>query len=51
LGRNYALEGKVVSGVQRGRLLGFPTANILPDDSKKAIPVNGVYFVACEFEN
>jgi riboflavin kinase/FMN adenylyltransferase len=51
LGRKYSLNGKVVIGAQRGRLLGFPTANIQPDDSKKAIPVNGVYFVACEFEN
>jgi riboflavin kinase / FMN adenylyltransferase len=51
LGRNYLLNGKVVIGAQRGRLLGFPTANILPDDAKKAVPVNGVYFTACEFEN
>lgn len=28
LGRNYYLNGEVVRGDQRGRLLGFPTANI-----------------------
>jgi riboflavin kinase/FMN adenylyltransferase len=28
LGRNYYLKGNVVQGDQRGRLLGFPTANI-----------------------
>jgi riboflavin kinase/FMN adenylyltransferase len=28
LGRPYAVFGKVVSGDQRGRLLGFPTANV-----------------------
>ena len=51
LGRNYVLSGLVVLGVQRGRLLGFPTANIQPHDPKKAIPVNGVYFVGCEVDN
>ena len=28
LGRNHTLSGKVVVGDQRGRTLGFPTANI-----------------------
>lgn len=28
LGRNYELWGKVISGVKRGRKLGFPTANL-----------------------
>jgi len=50
LGRNYSLEGIVVIGMQRGRTLGFPTANILPDDPNKAIPKNGVYVVKCELD-
>jgi len=29
----------------RGRLLGFPTANIAPDDPDKIIPKDGVYAV------
>lgn len=45
LGREYSLQGKVVEGQQRGRLLGFPTANILPDDKDKIIPKDGVYAV------
>ncbi len=42
LGRAYTLTGQVVHGDHRGRLLGFPTANIevWPD---QVIPANGVY--------
>jgi riboflavin kinase/FMN adenylyltransferase len=36
------VEGTVVEGDQRGRELGFPTANIVPDD-RLAIPGHGVY--------
>jgi riboflavin kinase/FMN adenylyltransferase len=50
LGRNYSLEGIVVVGMQRGRTLGFPTANIQPDDPNKVIPKNGIYVVKCELE-
>ncbi len=45
LGYPYALSGEVVSGKQLGRSLGFPTANINPDDKHKLIPANGVYAV------
>jgi riboflavin kinase / FMN adenylyltransferase len=38
----FMVEGEVVSGDQRGRELGFPTANIVPDD-RLAIPGHGVY--------
>ena len=42
LGRPYEVVGEVVSGDQRGRQIGFPTANIpLPPES--AIPADGVY--------
>ncbi|KAF0152948.1 MAG: riboflavin biosynthesis protein RibF [Ignavibacteria bacterium] len=47
LGRLYSICGIVVKGAQRGRTLGFPTANIQVDDPKKAIPKNGVYVVRC----
>ncbi len=42
LGRYPSLTGQVVQGAQRGRLLGFPTANlaVLPE---RAIPADGVY--------
>ncbi len=42
LGVPYMLEGKVVSGDRRGRELGFPTANLVPDD-RLVIPAHGVY--------
>jgi riboflavin kinase/FMN adenylyltransferase len=42
LGAPFMFEGTVVSGDQRGRELGFPTANLVPDD-RLAIPGHGVY--------
>jgi riboflavin kinase/FMN adenylyltransferase len=47
LGRPYCLEGEVVSGMQRGRQIGFPTANLVPPPGQ-ALPADGVYFVAVE---
>lgn len=41
LGYNYMLSGRVVSGHQIGRTIGFPTANI--DVLEKLVPKNGVY--------
>jgi len=51
LGRNYSIKGKVVEGSKRGRTLGFPTANINPDDPFKIIPSNGIYFVEVIIEH
>jgi riboflavin kinase / FMN adenylyltransferase len=42
LGAPFMVEGTVVSGDQRGRHLGFPTANIVPDD-RLAYPGHGVF--------
>jgi riboflavin kinase/FMN adenylyltransferase len=42
LGAQFMVEGTVVKGDQRGRELGFPTANLVPDD-RFAIPGHGVY--------
>lgn len=38
LGRPYRLRGTVVPGAARGRLLGFPTANLAVDDPRKTLP-------------
>ena len=42
LGRPFEISGRVVAGDQRGRELGFPTANIIPDE-RFACPGHGVY--------
>jgi riboflavin kinase / FMN adenylyltransferase len=42
LGGPFLLEGEVVRGDGRGRDLGFPTANIVPDD-RLVCPGHGVY--------
>lgn len=42
LGRNYRLAGEVVQGDERGRKLGFPTANLGPD-TRACLPGRGVY--------
>lgn len=42
LGAPFMVEGRVVEGDRRGRELGFPTANLVPDDHL-AVPGHGVY--------
>ena len=48
LGRPYGVEGRVVHGEARGRQLGFPTANLRPQN--RVIPRNGVYVTATLIE-
>lgn len=48
LGRPYVVTGQVVHGEKRGRLLGFPTANVEPSDAY-TLPKNGVYLVRALF--
>jgi riboflavin kinase/FMN adenylyltransferase len=48
LGRPYGVEGRVVRGKERGRTLGFPTANLAPQN--RVIPRNGVYVTATLIE-
>ena len=45
LGRPYSLSGTVVRGDQRGRTLGYPTANLRLADARKLVPRLGVYAV------
>ncbi len=42
LGRPHAVSGVVVRGLQRGRVLGFPTANLCADVAGM-VPADGVY--------
>lgn len=41
----YSLSGKVVAGNRIGHEIGFPTANIVPEEKDKIIPATGVYAV------
>ena len=45
LGRSYSISGIVDHGNERGRLLGYPTANLELVDAHVAIPLGGVYAV------
>lgn len=50
LGRPFCIKGEVIKGAQRGRLLGYPTANIeLPE--KYISPRDGVYAGIVEVED
>ena len=44
LGRPYGIEGQIIRGDQRGRTIGFPTANLKP--TNRVIPKYGVYATA-----
>lgn len=41
LGRDYGVRGRIVEGARRGRTIGFPTANLEPDN--EVLPGPGVY--------
>ena len=50
LGRPYSISGQVVHGEQIGRTIGFPTANLQPEDDT-LIPQDGVYAVMVDLDN
>jgi len=45
LGREYALHATVITGKQLGRTIGYPTANLQPNDADQLLPSFGVYAV------
>lgn len=49
LGRPYGVEGQIVHGFERGRTIGFPTANLKPQN--RVIPKFGVYATATLINN
>lgn len=54
LGRDYALEGEVIHGDKRGKQLGYPTANVIPQNigqSPPCLPPNGVYVTSTTVED
>jgi len=49
LGRPMVIEGTIITGVQRGRTLGFATANLAPA-APYLLPSNGIYAVYAELD-
>jgi riboflavin kinase/FMN adenylyltransferase len=49
LGRPYSVRGCIVEGDRRGRTLGFPTANLAPEN--EILPTAGVYAGRLRFLN
>lgn len=47
LGRPFSINGKISEGKHLGRLLGFPTANLYPENLE-VLPANGVYVTKVE---
>ena len=45
LGYPFFISGKVVRGDQIGRQLGYPTANIMVEESYKLVPADGIFAV------
>jgi riboflavin kinase/FMN adenylyltransferase len=50
LGYPYSMEGWVVKGLQNGRKIGYPTANISITDAHKLIPRKGIYAARVYYE-
>jgi riboflavin kinase/FMN adenylyltransferase len=50
LGRYPAITGRVGTGVQRGRTIGFPTTNLIVP-AERLIPTNGVYATFVQLES
>ncbi len=48
MGRLYSIGGEVVVGNKLGRTIGFPTSNIMIDDTM-VTPPNGVYVTYCTY--
>ncbi len=48
MGRMYSIGGEVVVGNKLGRTIGFPTSNIMLDETMAA-PPNGVYVTFCTY--
>ncbi len=51
LGRPYSFSGIVVEGDKRGRILGYPTANLKLDNEDKLLPALGIYAAEVSIDN
>ena len=51
LDRSYSLTGKVVHGNKIGRTIGYPTANIQPNEPEQILPGIGIYAIKAVHNN
>lgn len=51
LGYKYFLSGDVIKGMQIGRTIGFPTANLKIKEDYKLIPKEGVYIISSKIKD
>lgn len=51
LGHPYTIVGRVTHGQHVGTGLGYPTANIVPDDACQLVPAAGVYAVTVRIDD
>ena len=51
LGYRFFIKGDVVDGKKLGHKIGFPTANIDPQESYKLVPKDGVYAVKVDVDD
>jgi riboflavin kinase/FMN adenylyltransferase len=49
LGQPYQVSGFVSRGLQNGRSIGYPTANVQLTEAEKILPADGVYAVSSEY--
>lgn len=50
LGKHFSIPGKVIHGRKQGRTMGFPTANMLPEDYL-VMPACGVYITRTLYQD
>lgn len=50
LGHHFAVRGKVVDGNRIGRTIGFPTANVEPEEQNQLLPPDGAYVVDIDID-
>ena len=50
LGRNYSFSGRVMHGNKLGRTLGYPTANLKPEEKEQIIPALGIYAIQATYK-
>lgn len=51
LGYRFFIKGDVIDGKKLGHTIGFPTANIDPQESYKLVPKDGVYAVKVDVDD